>query len=214
MPESPLSNRKSFSQHGQDLFVYETFFKDRAEPGVFVDVGAYDGVTFSNTLLFERHGWRGICIEPLPSVFEKLKANRSAVCLNCAVSDRSGRAAFVEADMPGGYEKMYSGLRANFDEHHARLIREHGSNVRTYEIQVRTLREILEAHSARTVDYLSVDTEGSEWKILRDFDLVAFDVKVLSVENNTRDEKIRLHLAKRGFRQIHVFAGFDELYSR
>jgi hypothetical protein len=54
---------QSFSQHGQDAFVYETFFKNDGGQGFFVDVGAYDGVTFSNSLFFERHlGWSGICI--------------------------------------------------------------------------------------------------------------------------------------------------------
>ena len=69
---------ESYSQHGQDLYVYETFFKNSAAKGCFVEIGAYDGVTLSNTLLFERHlGWSGLCIEPLPSAFEKLRTNRS-----------------------------------------------------------------------------------------------------------------------------------------
>jgi hypothetical protein len=87
----PGASMQSFSQHGQDAFVYETFFKSKDGQGYFVDVGAYDGVTFSNSLFFERHlGWSGICIEPLPAAFEKLRGSRTAVCLNCAVADREG----------------------------------------------------------------------------------------------------------------------------
>lgn len=204
---------RSFSQHGQDLFVYETFFKGRMD-GIFVDVGAYDGVTYSNTLLFERLGWSGICIEPLPNAFEKLKANRSETCVGCAVGDQNGRATFVEVEMPGPYEFMYSGLKANFGEHHARLIREHGQNRKTYEITVRTLRDILVEHAITRVEYLSVDTEGSEWKIMRAFDLAAFGVKVISVENNVRDDKLRRHLAQRGYRLVKTFGGFDDLFAR
>ncbi|HKR19971.1 MAG TPA: FkbM family methyltransferase [Stellaceae bacterium] len=205
---------QSFSQHGQDRFVYETFFKDRVEPGVFADIGAYNGTLYSNTLLFERLGWTGLCVEPLPSAFEKLKANRSAICVNCAVGDRTGRAPFVEVEMPGPYELMYSGLKANLDEHHTRLIREHGLNRKTYDVVVRSLHDLLTEHNIRRVDYMSIDTEGSEWRILRDFDLAAFEVKVISVENNTRDEKLQKHLVQRGYRLVKTFAGFDDLFAR
>ncbi|HYL31994.1 MAG TPA: FkbM family methyltransferase [Stellaceae bacterium] len=205
---------QSFSQHGQDRFVYETFFKSRTEPGVFVDIGAYDGTLYSNTLLFEKLGWTGLCVEPLPPAFEKLEANRSAICINCAVGDRTGHAPFVEVEMPGPYELMYSGLKANLDEHHARLIREHGHNQKTYDVVVRPLNDILLEHTIQRIDYLSLDTEGSEWRILRDFDLATFDVKVISVENNSRDTKLQRHLAQRGYRLIRTFGGFDDLFAR
>ena len=205
---------QSFSQHGQDRFVYESFFKDRAEPGVFVDIGAYNGTLYSNTLLFEKLGWTGLCVEPLPSAFETLKANRAAICVNCAVGDRAGRAPFIEIEMPGPYEMMYSGLKANFDEHHARLIREHGRNRKTYDVVVRPLRDLLVEHAIARVDYLSIDTEGSEWKILRDFDLAAFGVKAISVENNARDDKLRRHLTRHGFRLVKTFGRVDDLFAR
>ena len=55
-----------FSQTGQDRLLFEHFFRGKRN-GVFVDVGAYDGTTFSNTLFFERSmGWSGLCVEPLP----------------------------------------------------------------------------------------------------------------------------------------------------
>lgn len=127
-----LAPMQSYSQHGQDTFVYEAFFKGRTEPGTFVDVGAYDGVTFSNTLLFERLGWMGVCVEPLPPAFSKLRSSRKAICVNCAVADRAGEAMFVEAEMPAPFEQMYSGLKANLDDYHTRLIREHSRNVKQY----------------------------------------------------------------------------------
>lgn len=203
---------ESYSQHGQDRFVYETFFKERTQPGTFVDVGAYDGITFSNTLLFERLGWGGVCIEPLPSVFEKLKAARSAICVNCAVSDSSGTGTLVQVDMPSGFEQMYSGLKANFDERHRRTIQKWGAKPKEMTVQIRRLVDILTEHGIKRVDYLSIDTEGSEWRILRTFDLGAFEVRAVSVENNYRDEKIRRYMLGRGYRLVRAFGGFDELY--
>lgn len=208
-----LASMQSYSQHGQDTFVYETFFKRRTEPGTFVDIGAYDGVTFSNTLLFERLGWMGACVEPLPPAFSKLRSLRKVICVNCAVADRAGEAMFVEAEMPAPFEQMYSGLKANLDDYHTRLIREHGRNVKQYKVPVKTLQDILAEVGIRRIDYLSVDTEGSEWKILRDFDLATYGVTVISVENNSRDDKLRRLMAQSGYRLIKTFAGFDELYA-
>lgn len=204
---------QSHSQHGQDRFVYERFFKSESS-GIFVDIGAYDGVTFSNTLLFEELGWRGLCIEPLPGAFEKLKAERKATCLNCAISDSAGTGTFLEVDMPSGFEKMYSGLKANFDERHRKTIAQWGKNAKELKVPIRRLVDILDENSIRRVDYMSIDTEGSEWKILRSFDLHRYDVTVLSIENNYQDQKIRKHMVDSGYRLVHVFANIDELYAK
>jgi len=205
---------QSHSQHGQDKFVYERFFKGRSAPGVFVDVGAYDGVKFSNTLLFEQLGWQGICIEPLPSVFEGLKTARKALCLNCAVSDSAGTGTLLEVDMPADFEKMYSGLKANFDERHRKTIAQWGKGAKEIRVPIRRLADILDENNIRHVDYMSIDTEGSEWKILRGLDLRTYDVTVLSIENNYQDQKIRNHMAANGYRLVNIFANMDELYAK
>ncbi len=55
---------KFYSQAGQDQFLFEHFFRGKRN-GVFVEVGAFDGEQFSNTLFFERvMGWKGLCVEP------------------------------------------------------------------------------------------------------------------------------------------------------
>ena len=78
---------KYYSQYGQDAFLYNKIFAYKAGNGIFIDVGAYDGITFSNTYLFEKLGWTGICIEPDPSSFEVLKKTRNCILENCAISD-------------------------------------------------------------------------------------------------------------------------------
>lgn len=71
---------KSFSRAGQDLFLFENFFRGKRN-GVFVDVGAQDGETGSNSLFFEDFlGWRGLCLEPQPQTFAKLRARRKCDC--------------------------------------------------------------------------------------------------------------------------------------
>src|SRR5579859_1429704 len=72
------------SQYGQDAIVDKLLGHMTA--GVFVDVGAYDGVTLSNTYFLETtRGWTGVCFEPNPATFEQLRAKRSCVCENVGV---------------------------------------------------------------------------------------------------------------------------------
>ena len=81
------------SQSGQDVLLDRHFFSGR-EVGVFVDVGAHDGVTLSNSLFFEeKRSWSGLCVEPNPNVFQKLEQSRSAVCTNVAVASTEGQEA-------------------------------------------------------------------------------------------------------------------------
>jgi FkbM family methyltransferase len=205
---------RSFSQHGQDAFVYETFFKRDNANGFFVDVGAYDGVTFSNSLFFERHlGWSGICIEPLPAAFEKLRECRRAICLNCAVADQEGIGEFVDVDMPN-FEKMYSGLRAEYDPRHIQILKTYATNARLIEVRLRRLAAILDENHVRKIDYLSIDTEGGELKILKSINLKSYNVRVISVENNYQDPAISNYLLGLGYRLIKIFQGFDEVYSK
>src|SRR5215469_316694 len=95
--------------------------------------------------------------------------------------------------MPADFEKMYSGLKANFDQRHRKTIAQWGKGAKEIRVPIRRLADILDENNIRHVDYMSIDTEGSEWKILRGLDLRTYDVTVLSIENNYQDQKIRNH---------------------
>ena len=98
-----------YSQYGQDKFLFENFFINKKE-GFFLDIGAHDGVNGNNTFLFEKIGWSGVCIEPIPSVFEKLKKNRKCLLVNSAISNNNGEDDFLILE---GYTEMLSGLIHN-----------------------------------------------------------------------------------------------------
>ena len=71
------------SQNGEDFLLWNFFQKKNS--GFFIDVGAFDGKHLSNTYIFEKAGWRGICLEPHPFYFKKCEANRPAsICVNAA----------------------------------------------------------------------------------------------------------------------------------
>lgn len=73
--------KKTLSQVGQDFWVFKEVF-DGKHDGYFIDIGAADGISDSNTFLLEkRYHWRGLCVEANPSLFETLKRIRNATCL-------------------------------------------------------------------------------------------------------------------------------------
>lgn len=202
-----------YSQIGQDRYLYETYFKNR-RGGVFLDIGAYDGVKFSNSCFFERElGWSGICIEPLPEAFAKLKAERSAVCLNCCVSDVEGMVDFAAVDV-GADEFMWSGILKNYDQRHVQRIRRMKRQAKLLKIPSRRIDDILAENAIVHIDYASIDTEGSELLILQTLDFARFPIDVLSVENNYQDQTIVDLLAAKGYDRVNVFHGYDDLYVR
>jgi len=106
-----------FSQYNQDMFI--DFFFNKKENGVFLDIGAHDGISFSNTFFFEKErNWDGICIEPIPSVFDKLRNNRNCIVENCCILDKEGSITFREVVGPD----MLSGIIDFFDNAHLQRI--------------------------------------------------------------------------------------------
>ena len=106
-------NFQFYGQVNQDLYSF-MFFGGKKD-GFYVDIGANDGVSFSNTYIFEQFGWNGICVEPLPDIFSKLRQNRKCACYNVAVAAESGNEInFIRAS---GVEGL-SGLESEMTEVH------------------------------------------------------------------------------------------------
>ena len=100
-----------FSQHGQDLFVDNFLFRGRRN-GYFVDVGAYDGVTYSNTCFLERElGWQGVCFEANPRAYAKLAAARRCSTVNAGVGATPRSLKFLSlpetGEMGSGFLDFY-----------------------------------------------------------------------------------------------------------
>jgi FkbM family methyltransferase len=202
------------SQCLQDVYLDRWVFHGMRD-GVFVDVGAHDGVTFSNSCFFERaRGWTGVCIEPNPTVFERLRANRRCTALNCCVAAEEGRVSFRKLT---GYSEMLSGIAANYrPEHRDRVeaeIRQHGGTSEVIEVEARSLAGIAGAHGISEISYLSIDTEGSEWEILQSIDFERRFVHALTVECNFGEEKARIVslLRAQGFEPI-IDLGSDVVF--
>lgn len=192
----------SKSQFGQDIFVLlETSFKNG---GYFVEFGAANGVDLSNTYLLEkRFGWKGILAEPARVWHEDLRRHRDAVVDHDCVWRESGQKLnFTMADQAG-----LSTISQFWecDHHHDR--RESGVS---YEVSTISLQDLLIRHNApRKIDYLSIDTEGSEYEILRGFDFDAYDISIITCEHNFTNERVKIHELLTGKGYVRKFTGLS-----
>ena len=166
----------SFSQIGQDRWVVERTGGKKG--GFFVEAGATDGITLSNTYLLEtEYGWSGICCEPNPRFFDKLKGNRNCMLEDLILYDIDGlELDFYLAGELGGTEDDFMSESARYSE------RISSESIKKTTI---SLNSLLLNHSAPSqIDYISLDTEGSEYRILSTFDFSRWDVSIFSIEHN------------------------------
>ena len=176
--------------HGQilqDLWVlYEL---DLMSHGYFVEFGAYDGTSHSNTKLLEdRFGWSGLLAEPNPDMVAPLRCSRTAVVDDRCVWDVTGDT--VDLLLTGDAELSTVADHAERDLHtEARL----ATSVRTVSVLTVSLNDLLDEYDApQVIDFMSVDTEGTELRILQAFDFSKRKPRLLAVEHNRRDDERRL----------------------
>lgn len=196
-----------YSQYKQDKYL-ETCVFNGYKNGIFVDVGAHDGVSLNNTLYFEKeNGWTGINIEPIKRVYAKLVENRpKCININCAVSNNNGTAEFI---CNTGYTEMISGLKNSFDKrHYQRLANENnamGSTNEIIHVETKRLQTICDEFGISRINYLSIDVEGAEFEVIKSIDFDKTYIDVIGFENNYRDTSIPIvmYLEQKGYIGIH-----------
>lgn len=200
---------RSAAQLLQDLWVaYET---GERRGGWFVEFGAWDGAHHSNTLYLERElGWTGVLAEPMRLAHTRLAERTAAIDRRCVWIESGKRLLFNECDPP-----VHSTIDAySAGDGHAQSRRD-GTR---YKVETVSLNDLLAEHGApRRIDYLSVDTEGSELDILRAFDFDAWEVGLISVEHNytTRRDGLFELLTAKGFRRkFEALSRADDWYVR
>ncbi len=206
-----LNNReKSFAQLLQDLFV--VYFSAAKKSGYFVEFGATDGISLSNTNLLETsYGWQGILAEPLSSWHEQLKKNRKCHIDTRCVYSRSGETV----QFRNTYETPeLAGIEKSLQADNNKELRQTFS---TGEVSTVSLMDLLATYNApKSIDYLSVDTEGSELEILEAFDFSAYRVSLVTVEHNFINDqrnKLKTLLGKNGFvRVFENISRWDDWY--
>ncbi len=173
----------TYAQNGEDD-ILARFFAGQPS-GFFVDVGAYDGCTYSNTLLFEERGWRGICVEPHPAIFPLCQqARQYSICVQAAcVADAQQMTAVLHLSQmnilatlnPDSWDRIAL-IHQNVGLHF------NGFTKTT--VPARTLDSILHECEPPKIDLLSIDTEWTNADVLRGLTLSYWCPRVVIVEND------------------------------
>jgi len=200
--------KKSKSQLRQDLFVLSQL--KGKQNGFFVEFGSTNGVDVSNTFLLEKEfGWRGILAEPAKCWHGALEKNRSCHLDKRCVWNVSGSAVvFNEVDT-----KELSTIDSfSFGDVH----KEARKKGQKYKVKTITLLDLLDYYqSPKEIDYLSIDTEGSEFEILSVFDFEKYKFKVITCEHNftpIREKIFKLLTSQNYVRIYEDVSFFDDWY--
>lgn len=203
------------SQYGQDKWIVENLFGGMTH-GYFLDIGAGDGEMISNTWVLEKElQWDGICFDPSERSWEALKRNRKCRVDNTLIAAQEGEVDFYEVTSTGHYDEYFSSA-AHTPTSHPQFVVKKKKAERLYTALNRL-------NSSTLIHYLSIDTEGMEYDILKQFfeDEYVTDNKgwkrriiSLTVEHNGRPEyRQKLKELLEANHYVHVATlGIDDVY--
>jgi len=188
-----------WGQKGEDEHIHKHYFPTLRN-GTFLEMGALDGVIYSNTKFFEdTMNWSGVLIEPIPTYFARLKVNRPYCTLvQCAVSTREGMVDMYD-------QNAVSSVKENTSEEFFNAWHK-GTNSQLIQVPSRRLDSILHAAGVKEIDFWSLDVEGSELDALQTMDW-SIPVKLICIEKqeSAKKELCESILIQNGFRKSEDF---------
>lgn len=208
---------QSRSQLYQDLFALHATGEKRG--GTFLEFGATNGVDLSNSLMLEReYGWTGVLAEPSPQWHDALRKNRpdTTILTDCIYSESGQTLDFFVSE--SGELSTLDAFRRSDEKGMSGNTDARNKKGYVHPVQTISLNEVFQTHlDGAPVDYMSVDTEGSELVILQEFDFARFGPQVVTVEHNftALEPKLDALFAKNGYvRRFKGHTQFDAWYVR
>jgi len=198
-----------YSQFGEEQ-VIESYF-EKGYIGNCIDIGAYDGITSSNTKYFEDNGWYCLCVEPNPGKYNELKKIRSNA-INYAISNVNDDLKFEIVDLGNHHEDAISSLK--IDHRLVKQHREYGYNLsfRSIIVEAITLDKCLkDFYKKDSIDFISIDTEGTELDVLKGFSIENWNPKLLVIENNFNEPFIGNYLKQYDY-SLQSRVGVNDFY--
>lgn len=186
-----------YGQMGEDLHIHKHYFPSFRN-GVFLEMGALNGVKYSNTKFFEDTlNWTGVLIEPIPSLFKDLTKNRPKCLLyQVAVSKTEGELEIYEND-------AVSSVKKNTTDEFFKTWHSDKTNI----IKVPSMRldHLLQMAGVKRIDFWSLDVEGSEYEALETMDW-SIPVYLICIEKQKPQRKNQCDqiLGANGFKFIEI----------
>lgn len=186
--------------------------------GYFLEIGANDGISQSNTNFLERRfGWHGILIEPVPSIFKRLVRNRSrenhfwnVAC--CSFQYHSKEIEMTYGDLMS--VSHFENIDLNAEDHISEAKNYLASNQHPFRFlaNAMTLQEILTKSKAPSfIDFFSLDVEGAEFEVLNGIDFDKYNFRFILVESRFL-ERIRVYLESKSYVLVKDFSNHDYLF--
>ena len=187
--------QESYAQVKQDLILLDLIGPN----GYFIDLAANDAKDLTNTLVLERHGWNGLCIEPNPVYWYGL-SHRKCTVVGALVG---GTKQKVQVKFRG----VFGGIVGKIDNRLANFKKE--PDAEAVDRYTAPIAEVLSMYNVpKSIDYLSLDVEGSEYEIMKDFPFDQYTIKVLTVERPSK--KLKALLESKGYMEVKTLAWWGE----
>jgi len=187
--------------------------------GVFVEAGANDGIRQSNTLLFEReHQWRGLLVEPNPTLFESCKKNRpNSIVEQCALVSFDYKLDIINWSTGPGLDGNNDTLCAQTIHDDGNLPEKaipHLKHRAKEKIQVpaNTITNLLKKHNISNIDFFSLDVEGYEFSVLNGLDFSYVRPKYILLEVTENFDRMKSYMEERNYTYLEKFGNHDYLF--
>lgn len=199
-----------FSQNGEQAEILRHFNEEDHNTCTFLDIGANDGTSFSNTRALSLLGWKGFCIEPIPEAFLKLNrlyANNDRVhCINAGISDETSVVTFHQSNDWVGSEAPV-GILSTLNEQSKN--RFYGMNWSETKAIVYTFDEMQRIYglNEKRYDFINIDVEGHELIVLRQIKRTLRHCKIICIEKSGYEENDKMvldELYENGFELVHT----------
>ncbi len=188
-----MNTIKYYAQYGEDKNLNQIF---KNKIGTCVEVGGFDGVTGSNTLFFEKLGWRCLIVEPMPDYCKKIRSIRGCEVAEIAASDK---VAEVEFYVAAGVETL-STIEQN-EKHFARIKSLSNEEIQKIKVKTARLDDILLERGFTDIDFITIDVEGHEMSVLSGmaFDLIMPRVVIIEDNSNGHDRQVNEFMQSKSY---------------
>lgn len=177
-----------YSQHGEDAVI--DFLFDSKSDGYFIEIGCIDGRRFSNTLHFEKKGWKGICVEAHAGFIDMLQKNRpNSIVIHSAVSNEDSDAVTFYANSRGSLSTLDKSQEEHFQKNYGKFF----TGFEEQKVPMQTMTTILNQQEVPAIDFVSLDIEGHEIEALEGYDLNKYGPKLFVIECDDQEHEEKLN---------------------
>lgn len=179
---------KFYGQHKEDAILWGLFHT--LKTGVFVDVGALDGIEYSNSYLFELANWKGVCIEAHPKYAAICKKNRpKSIVVHAAAADEDKAEVPFYTTSFGSFSSIDKNMEPYFKGTYSRHFKGYEPEIKVPMVRLDT---VFEQNGMRGIDFISIDVEGSEVTVLKGLTLSKYKPRVILAEALDPDKEKEL----------------------